>query len=110
MSRQRPTSTLDRFPAVTKAHSGVNPSGSFISFTNKDVYESIDLHRDRALAEKPRIRSEFATYRGKCPPGTTKCTYRLGLDATAKLDRRKSNFSQLDFPRNPTDNFSYVAL
>ena len=43
---------------------------------------------------------------GKVPHGTTKHTYRLGLNSEARLDRNSFGYKTVSFPRNPTDHIS----
>ena len=44
---------------------------------------------------------------GQVPFGTTVCTYRLGLNNNAKLDRERLGIETKTFPRNTTDNLSF---
>ena len=79
-----------RFKPATLLHSGVNPNGNFLSFTQKDVIKNIDIRAEngkRALSDLGRIEL------GRVPIGTTTCTYRMGLDSSAKLDRIRHNIS-----------------
>ena len=59
----------------------------------------MDVHRERKRYEPV----EIAVAVGQVPSGTTKCTYKLGMDTNAKLVRDRTRYSPESFPRNPTD-------
>lgn len=108
----RPVRPYQRLQPATVIHSGVSAGGNYLAFTQKDVFQNIDVHRDNRQKErysdrKLRAKSEMT---GKVPVGTTVCTYKMGgLDKSAKLDRTKFGISEQRFPRNPTDAFSSIA-
>ena len=96
-----PVKPYTRFTKQMQAGTGLDPNGSFKHFTSKDPTFNLDVHRDR----KRELTLEYARpipY-GQVPVGTTKCTYKIGLDLNAKLKREPSRFSPQSFPRNPTD-------
>ena len=103
-SMTRPVRPYRRFPNTMQADTGINPTGTFSDFIKKDPIENLDRHRDYEKTVKDEIYVKIPN--GQVPFGTTKCTYKKGLDLTGKLDRDKLGISTKQFPRNPTDNIS----
>ena len=96
-----PVRPYNRFGKGAVADTGIDPTGGFRHFIAKDPAINLDVHRDRkrySMAE-----NAITIPKGQVPSGTTKCTYRLGLDTEAKLQRDERRFSPAAFPRNPTD-------
>ena len=74
-----------------QANTGLDPTGSFRHFTQKDPTFNLDVHRDRRRELTLEYPSPVKL--GQVPVGTTKCTYKLGLDTSAKLKREHQRFS-----------------
>ena len=68
-----------------KADTGIDPIGSLFAFIKKDAIKCIDVHRDHK--EEKKHETSIKIPAGKVPHGTTKYTYKLGLDTNAKLMR-----------------------
>ena len=100
----KPVKPYRRFPKTMTADSGINPTGSFVDFIRKDPTIALDRHRDYERTVKDEIYVKVPT--GQVPYGTTKHTYKLGLDNDAKLRRGPLGIEAKVFPRNPTDNIS----
>ena len=100
----KPVKPYSRFPKTMMADTGINPTGSFVAFIGKDPTIALNRHRDYERTVKDEIYQKIPI--GQVPYGTTKCTYKLGLDTDAKLNRSKMGFETKVFPRNPTDNIS----
>ena len=86
---------------------GISPTGSFVDFIHKDPIIALNRHRDREATIKNEIYVKIPV--GQVPHGTTKYTYKLGLDTDAKIDREKKGIQTKVFPRNPTDNINSEA-
>jgi hypothetical protein len=95
----------NRFGAQKIADTGKDPLGSFAAFLKNDPYKNIDIARDRHEATKHETSIKIP--QGQVPYGTTVCTYRLGLNNNAKLDREGLGIETKTFPRNTTDNLSF---
>ena len=54
----------------------------------------------------PRKSPEFQLPQGLVPIGTTKCTYKIGLDSNARVKRDFQTLEPQTFPKNPTDHIS----
>ena len=68
------------------ADSGMDPAGNWRNFLKRE--STLDKYRSNTSYFKTRSSSSFfENQRGKVPYGTTKCTYKLGLDENAKLRR-----------------------
>ena len=73
-----------------QANTGLDPMGSFKHFVSKDPTINLDVHRDRQRQMTLDFPRQVQV--GQVPVGTTKCTYKLGLDTSAKLRRDAQRF------------------
>ena len=101
----QPVRPYNRFGASKIANTGKDPQGSFVAFIQKDPYKNIDVRRDHH--EETKHETSVKIPHGQVPFGTTVCTYRLGLNNNAKLDREGLGITSKTFPRNTTDNLSF---
>ena len=100
----KPVKPYSRFPKSKIADTGVNPQSGFVEFTKKDPVLALNAHRDHELTVKDQIYVKIPI--GQVPYGTTKHTYKLGLDTEARLKREELGIITKEFPRNPTDVIS----
>ena len=68
---------------------------------------SIDAYRGDRMGVMKRNENPYQSVPpGKVPYGTTKCTFKLGLDNDGKLNRSGLGIKSKAFPVNPTDCIS----
>ena len=93
-----------RFMAAKAADTGVDPSANWRHFIKQE--STIDQYRGDRMGTMARKSVEFTPVKGAVPIGTTKCTFKLGLDSEAKLTRNGKSMEPRVFPKNPTDHIS----
>ena len=82
VSQPKPVRPYKRFMDGRTCNTGIDAQRNFERFINRDT--TFSMHRTRRTIT---LQEEFAEVpRGKVPHGTTKCTYRLGLNNDGKLD------------------------
>ena len=95
-----------RFMEHKTAGTGMDPTANWRHFMKGE--STIDRYRSNIMGSLPRNGPEMAVKKGLVPTGTTKCTYKIGLDENARVVRNASNNSSKTleprtFPKNPTD-------
>ena len=100
-SRPSPVRPYNRFMSVKVDGSGRDAMAIFKNFAKKNE-STIDAFRDNKMGTVV-LKREASLPIGKVPHGTTKCTYKLGLDTTGKLERGRLGVETRLFPKNPTD-------
>jgi len=83
----------------------MDSSGAYLNFIKHDAINNMDVHRDRkdTLKDENFVKIPI----GQVPYGTTKCTYKMGLDTDGKVQRDRLNIASKTYPRNPTDHVSF---
>ena len=79
----KPVRPYRRFQGERVAFTGLDHVGNYKHFISKDPMANIDVHRDRKF--KTRFDDNVQIPIGQTPFGTTKHTYKLGLDTEGKL-------------------------
>ena len=101
LNRNKP---YHRFAPPKVADTGVDPTANWRHFIKGE--STIDAYRDDRMGTLARKSAEFSPQKGAVPSGTTKCTFKMGLDSNGKLARNGKSMEPRTFPKNPTDHIS----
>ena len=74
-----------------RCNTGIDPAKNFEHFIARDPFEAMHKSRGRNIIPKAGYSVEIP--KGKVPYGTTKYTFRLGLDANARLERERFGYN-----------------
>ena len=84
-SQPKPVRPYQRFPPAKKDATGVDPELNFKNFIKRDPTINIDVRRDRKF--ETRHEDHVKIPAGQVPHGTTKCTYKKGLNTDGTMNR-----------------------